>query len=423
MHALRRIPSYVWAFIALVGGITAGGLLPDLLAPVASGTQVGISWLIRLVPLLIFAAVSPAIATLVRRGLAGRFVGALIGWYVLTSVAAGLLGVVIASVLFGIPFTSSTTGALAQGAEILRDLGSSRGASLPMLAIVGAVLVGLIGVKSDSLYAILRRVERGITRLGGSIGHIMVPLVLAFGIMIGVTFGASLGMSHYGGMIAYALFMSLIWWSFYVFVLLRLLGGVRSPGRLLKQYYVPTALFAAGTCSSLATIPINLASIKKYGVRDDVADFTIPFGAVVNQDAAAMQFTAYAAFLGAHVFGLEVTWSLLLVAWPVIVLYTIASPGVPGAMASSLWAAVFFASVLGLEDPLRATFVGTWVALAAGVPDMFRTATNATGDGFTTIIFSHKFEKYFAQDQTHELAGSSIPTLADGPDAGRSAGS
>ena len=48
-------------------------------APVATVT----SWLIRaVVPALIPVALSPAIATLVRRALAGRFAAAVVGWYV-----------------------------------------------------------------------------------------------------------------------------------------------------------------------------------------------------------------------------------------------------------------------------------------------------------------------------------------------------
>jgi Na+/H+-dicarboxylate symporter len=409
-----KIRSYVWAFFALIVGVTAGGLLPDLLSPVAKGARAFIEFIVLLVPLLVFAALSPAVATLIRRGLAGRFVGAVIGWFFLTSILAGLLGILVASLLFDIPFSSKAGNAVDQAIATVRGLRSNGGVSGPLLAILAAVVVGLVGVKVDRLYVVLHRIELGVARLGSTIGYVMVPLILAFGIMIGVTFGARLGMSHYGAMIAYTAFMSLIWWLFYVFVLLRFLGGVRSPGRLLKLYYIPTALFAAGTCSSLATIPVNLNGLQRYGTRKEVADFVIPIGAVVNMDAGAMQFIGYAPFVAGYLFGLDVSWSLMLIAWPFVVLYTLASPGVPGAMGAALWSSVLFASLLGLEDPLRATFVGTWVALAGGLPDMFRTATNATADGFTTVIFSHNFDKYFARDRdSHNYDPLTPPATED----------
>ena len=69
----RGIPTYVWTFLALVAGLAAGGLFPGPLTPVAAATSALIGWIVAVVPLLILAALSPAIATLVRRGLAGRF--------------------------------------------------------------------------------------------------------------------------------------------------------------------------------------------------------------------------------------------------------------------------------------------------------------------------------------------------------------
>jgi hypothetical protein len=58
---------------------------------------------------------------------------------------------------------------------------------------------------------------------------------------------------------------------------------------------------------------------------------------------------------------------------------------------------VLTASVLGLEDPVRTTFIGTWVALTGGIPDMFRSSGNATADGMSAIIFSNNFERFFSK--------------------------
>ena len=102
----KKIPGYVWTFAALIGGILLGGLLPETLNPVAVGTRAFINFIIKVVPILIFCALSPAIATLVKRGLAGKFGGSVILWYVASSTLAGLLGVVFSSLLFRIPFSS-----------------------------------------------------------------------------------------------------------------------------------------------------------------------------------------------------------------------------------------------------------------------------------------------------------------------------
>jgi len=86
-----RVPNYVWTFLALLSGRAAGGLLPGPLAPVVTATGALIRFIVAVVPVLILVALSPAVATLVRRGLAGRFAGAVVIWYVGTSVLAGAM--------------------------------------------------------------------------------------------------------------------------------------------------------------------------------------------------------------------------------------------------------------------------------------------------------------------------------------------
>ena len=47
-------------------------------------------------------------------------------------------------------------------------------------------------------------------------------------------------------------------------------------------------LFVFATCSSVATIPLNLKCTKELGVSDKIADFVIPFGAVMNMNGTAI---------------------------------------------------------------------------------------------------------------------------------------
>lgn len=403
LETLRRLPNYVWTFFALVGGIVLGGVFPDTLAPVVVATRAFIEFIILIVPALIFFALAPAIATLIRRGLAGRFAVSVIGWYVLSSFIAGLFGLAVAAILFNIPLTrAGDGGGLSAALELLSDLRDEGGVTGPILAVIVAVGTAVLAVWVDRLYGFLRTIEQGVARAGAGIAYVILPLILGFGITIGATFGARIGMGQYGLMVIYTAGLCLGWWAFYVFVVLGMFAG-RKPARLLKTYYIPTALFAAGTCSSLATLPVNLHQAKLYGVRDEVADFVIPFGAVVNMDASALAYMAYAPFVMSYIFGLEISWVILIVAWPVLVLYSLAAPGLPAGMGTALWSSVLFASLLGLEDPLRSTFIATWLALSGGIPDMLRTATNCTGDGFVSILFDSQFDRFFVDGAPAEI--------------------
>jgi Na+/H+-dicarboxylate symporter len=396
MKRLAVIPAYAWTFLALVAGIVLGGSLPGLLEPVARGTASLIRLIVTLVPLLIVAALSPAIATLLRRGLAGRFAGSVILWYVGSSALAGLIGLIVASLVFGLPVSTGSAGAWAEAAHMFRALAEQRNASLPLLAIVISVLLGAVALRFEPLFGVLARVEQGIANIGNRVGFAMIPLIFLFGISIGVRFGARLGMGHYLTMTGYTAALCLVWSSFYVFIVIRYLAR-RDVGKVITEYYVPTAIFAAGTCSSLATLPVNLANSKRYGVRDEVADFVLPFGAVVNLDASTLMYMAYAPFVLTYIFGIEIGWTILLVAWPALVLFTIAAPGLPAGIGTALWSSTLFASMVGLKGQESADFIATWIALSGGLPDMFRTATNCSGDGFTAIVFDSLFERFFAK--------------------------
>ena len=397
LPAINKVPMYVWTFATLMIGLAAGGFFPTPLRPVANATADLIAGVVSVVPVLILAALSPAIATLVRRGLAGRFAGAVVLWYLFTSTVAGFIALLTSATIFRIPLTTGDRSVWTEASSMLQGLGQGE-ASWPLLAILAGVLIGVLGARHDPTYRVLKKTANTIERAGNKLAYVMLPLILAFGITLGVRFGASLGLSHYFSMSLYTAGLVLVWWAFYTFVLVRKVGR-RSVRPVLREYYLPTAAFAAGTCSSLATLPVNLANAKKVGVRDEVADFVLPFGAVVNLDASALAYLAYGPFVVSYVFGLELSWLMMVAAWPIVVLFTIAAPGLPAGMGTALWSATLFANILGIEGQAQAEFVASWVALSGGIPDMLRTATNCTGDGYTAIIFDGRFDEFFKKEK------------------------
>ena len=209
--------------VVLVTGITLGGMFPGVLRPVSGAVIVLIRWIIRLVPILIFAALSPAIAGLVRRGRAGRLASSVIGWYLLTSVVAGLFGLIVSSLLFDVPLRGGPDAGWAEARRMLASLGQG-GASIPLMAIVGAVATGLVGARWDPLYRRLAAVEARIGAAGPRVGLVLIPFVFLLGISVGVRFGARLGVTNYLLMTGYTALLCFAWWAFYVFFVLRILA-------------------------------------------------------------------------------------------------------------------------------------------------------------------------------------------------------
>ena len=261
------------------------------LGGVATFVNIAIGVVIDFVPILIFVALSPAISSLADSGRANSLAGSVVLWYLFTSFLAGLLGLSISTLLFGLSFSNSSDTS-ARTIMTLLTPGDSLNASRPLFAILLAICFGLLGAKWKLLRIFLENVQGKFFYCGSKLKLIIVPFVLILGISVGVRFGAQLGLTNYLLMTAYTFLLCLTWTIFYVFVLLKL-GKRYAATQVIRDYFLPTAVFAAGTCSSLLTLPVNLANIKKQGVSPKIADFVLPVGSVINLDASALAYVAY----------------------------------------------------------------------------------------------------------------------------------
>lgn len=388
---IKKIPQYIWTLISLIIGISLGGFFPTELEFVANGTSTFLNGFIAVVPLLIFFALSPAIASLVKNGKGGKLATYVILWYVATSVVAGLIGVIISSMLFDMK-PSNGEGSFQEVLNMFSMLNGDAGASLPLVSILVAVLAGLLAIKIKSLDRFLQKIQNGISKSSSYLGYVMIPLILFLGITLGIKSGAKEGINYYILMTLYTFALCFIWWLVYLLVVVK--GFAKRPLKnIITKYYLPTAVFAAGTCSSLATLPVNMDNVKKVGVKKDIADFILPVGSIINLDTSALAYVAYAPFILTVVFDIQISWTILLMAWPAVVLFTIAAPGLPAGMGTALWSSTLFASMVGLEGETKTEFIATWIALSGGIPDMLRTATNCTSDGFAAIFFNKVFKK------------------------------
>lgn len=152
--------------------------------------------------------------------------------------------------------------------------------------------------------------------------------------------------------------------------------GRTSPVRFFKEMK-DAALFIFATCSSVATIPLTLAGVKRLGVSEKVANFVVPFGAVMNMNGTAI-YEAVAVVFTAQIYGIDLTLMQLVLIMLSATLASIGTAGVPG---SGL---VMLTIVLtSVNLPLEA------VGLLAGIDrilNMARVIPNILGDAATAII-------------------------------------
>lgn len=136
-------------------------------------------------------------------------------------------------------------------------------------------------------------------------------------------------------------------------------------------------LFVFATCSSVATIPINLKCTKRLGVSDRVADFVIPFGAVMNMNGTAI-YEAIAVIFASQVFGIHLTVAQQIMVMVTAVLASIGTAGIPG---SGLVMLTIVLNAVNL--PLET------IGLLAGIDrilNMARVIPNIVGDAATAVV-------------------------------------
>lgn len=146
----------------------------------------------------------------------------------------------------------------------------------------------------------------------------------------------------------------------------------RNPLKLLKGM-MPAYFTALGTQSSASTIPVTLRQTKKNGVRDKIADFSVPLLATIHLSGSTITIVSCAMAV-MLLNGQDPTFASIIPFVLMLGITMIAAPGVPG---GAVMAAIgLLESMLSFD----ATMVSLMIALYLA-QDSFGTATNVTGDG------------------------------------------
>lgn len=190
------------------------------------------------------------------------------------------------------------------------------------------------------------------------------------------------------------LFIALVWYAISVVVGLLLMIGVytllvsvfakKSPAFFLRGI-APAQLLGFSTSSSAATLPVTMESVEKnLGVEEEVASFVLPIGATINMDGTSL-YQAVAAIFIAQAFGLELSFAAQLGIIATATLASIGSAAVPGAGMVML---VIVLAQAGIPE------AGLALIFAVDRPlDMCRTSVNVTGDAAVATVIAKSVGK------------------------------
>ncbi len=97
-------------------------------------------------------------------------------------------------------------------------------------------------------------------------------------------YGASIAVGYLKTFVIY-LIVSIAFY-FIVYTLYAFMAGGKKGVKAFWQNVLPSTLTALATCSSAASIPVNIECSKKMGVSADIAETTIPLGTSFHKDGS-----------------------------------------------------------------------------------------------------------------------------------------
>lgn len=345
---------------------------------------------IAVVP-LIFFTISSSIANIDRtQGKVGRLMGAMFGVFTITIIIAAIL-TVIGVTLFPIqsPVNSlekvSEHAPIAIGDQVTNMLTVSnfydllsKGNMLALMifsALIG-VAVHKAGERGLPFKTFLNSGQEVMTQFLGVImkvapfglGAYMATQISILGPQMFGVYGKALAVYHGVGIVYYIAFFSL-----YAF----LWGGRRTVRRYWKNNIVPS-MTAIGTCSSIASIPVNLQAAEKMRIPAYIRNIVIPIGGILHKEGSSISSIIKIATVFAVLHKPFTGIDTLTIAIFITIIVSMVEGGVPN---GGYLGEILFISVYHLppETLVVAMAIGTLV-------DPFATILNVTGDTASAMV-------------------------------------
>jgi len=372
-------------FIGMVAGMLLGLVYP----PIANIKFVGDIFIrfiqVAIVP-LVFSVLVVSMASIDLRSF-GRLGVKVLLFYTFTTVAASIVGVVLANLMKpGVGLDPAVLGKLTAPkpatppplAEIFLNMvpsnivdAAAKGSMIQIVlfAIVFGLVMGVVGKKAEPVRAVLEGVYQIMVKMVWAIMG-MAPYGV-FALMAWLT--AVTGLKALLPLTKYIL-ATIIGVTFHTFIVVSIFVALIArvnPWQFYKRS-LDYMMVAFTTRSSAASLPIALqVAEQKLGIHPRIAGFSLPLGSVMNQDGTAIWWPIAAMFI-AQLYGLPITLEQQLYLVVLVNLIGLGSTGIPSG------GIILLAMILtGMGWPVEG------IALIIGVdviPDMFRTTLNVVDD-------------------------------------------
>ena len=379
--------------IGIIAGILIGSFAPEFLVKVlVTASSLFSAFLKFVIPFIIIGFVTAGIADLATG--AGKLLGVTTGIAYGSTIVAGTLAFIVASLIFPSfidPSVASQIGDPEAGMlESIFTIPLS-----PMVDVTAAIVFAFtmgLGIsalrnndKGEILYNLFQEFQEIITKVLSTIIIPLLPIYIA-GTFANIT---------YAGQVWNIL--SIFWRVYLVVIPLHIVyliiqfttaGFVtgKNPLKMLKNQ-IPGYLTAVGTQSSAATIPVNVECAKNNGVSKEIREFCVPLCATIHLSGSIISVTSFAVAV-IMMNGMDHGFSTV---FPFILMLGIAMVAAPGAPGGAIMSALPFLPMIGI--PSDGGLASLMIALYL-TQDSFGTAANVSGDNAIAAVVDHLNKKW-----------------------------
>ena len=259
--------------------------------------------LVSIVP-LIFLTISTSIGKMESPKRIGKILATVIGVFVFTSLVACLVGFFVTKpinlvnvadtdkikAIFEVAEETEKVDIMESTVNLLtvndfaKLLSKSNIIALLVFSIIVGIAINMAKEKGEKFKEVLisaNEVMQNIIKI--IMYYAPIGLGCYFAYLIG-TFGASIGAGFLKTFIVYtivAILFYIIFYTIYAFMA----GGKKGVVVFWKNVF-PSTVTSLATCSSAASIPVNVETAKKMGVPNDIAETTIPMGTSFHKDGS-----------------------------------------------------------------------------------------------------------------------------------------
>ena len=374
-----KLSLFVKVLIAIVLGALLGQIAPDVLVRIFKTFNILFAQLLKfIVPLLVLGLVTPAIANLGKG--AGKMLLIVVLIAYASTVCAGLFSYLGGNLLFP---HYLTPGELSTEVVAAKEFKPYIDMKIPPICDILTALMLSFMIGLGIIYTGSKGLKKGFDEFGEivkiTMEKVIIPLLPVYIFTMICEMSAK-------GVIAVVIgagakiILTGVGLSILFLVVQYIVAGLidrKNPFKCLWNM-VPAYLTGFSICSSSAVIPVTTKCTLKNGVREDVADFTIPLCSNVHMCGSTIKLAATAVAV-AYVTGTPIPFALYLNFVLMQAIATVASPGVMGGV---LMASVgLLESILGFSPEQTALLMTIYLAL-----DGYGPACNVTGDGAVALI-------------------------------------